>query len=359
MRGILLLLVSVSTAAYGQSVFLNGEYIIGARASSLSAFTANADLEHAVMLNPAKLSDVNNLYLTSDYEYQKSLSNLSSSQFLRTRSAGVAFPVGVAGIGTSYSYLEFNKSHTELYEIGIGIPIFFGLSIGITGKYILFGEEKSPQLAAYDNVILDYEWKKFAFDVGLHRKDVLANNMFFSAVINLGATYDNIGARGHVNSRYLPVLQTFPDYLPEFITIGAEYSFISNYRLADFEMFRFSFAFDYSHRTNASPVSNFDSIEYPRDIYRLGFEGQALGVLSVRIGYVLAAPEVAGRSLITSVAVSQAGTGFSYGFSLRFPIRLVLPEMPLNWIELYYSKNPGWTTSIDHNLFGMSTQIEI
>ncbi|MGC8595288.1 MAG: hypothetical protein ACP5US_03550 [Candidatus Kryptoniota bacterium] len=359
----LLTLIAISAVAYGQSAVLNGEYIIGARASSLSAFTADPDPEHAVALNPAKLSEVSNLYLTSDYEYQKSLNDMSSSNFLRMRSGGAAFHAGYIGIGTNYSYFEFNKNHTELYEVGVGFPAVFGVSLGITGKYISFEENKNLG-PAYQNVIADYKWKKFVFDVGLHMKDVLASNMFFNAVINIGATYDNINIKGGVTQRYVPDIpvslsQTFPDYLPEFITIGGQYSFISNYRLADFEMFRFSFAVDYSHRTNNSPTVYVDKVEYPRDIYRLGFEGQALGVLSVRIGYVLAAPEISGKSFVTNVPVAQAGTGFSYGFSLRFPIRLVLPQIPLNWMEVYYSKSPGWTTSIDHNLFGVSAQMEI
>jgi|GEM_PF-4528088 hypothetical protein len=359
----LLTLIAVSTAAFGQSAFLNGEYIIGARASSMSAFAADPDPEHAVILNPAKLSDVTNLYLTCDYEYQRSLNGMFRSNFFRTRSAGATFHVLFLGVGTDYSYLELNQNRTELYEVGFGIPTFSGISLGITGKYISLEEERNLE-PLYPNVIANYRSKKFAFDVGLHKKDILANNMFFSAVINMGITYDNIGIKGSVTRKYLPETsvmtdQTIPDYIPEFITIGAQYSFISNYRLADFEMFRFSVAADYSHRTNVSPPVYSNNIEYPRDIYRLGFEGQALGVLAVRIGYVLTAPEIAGKSFVTNVSVSQAGTGFSYGFSLRFPIRLVLPDIPLNWIELYYSKSPGWTTSIDHNLFGLSAQIEM
>lgn len=342
--------------AFSQSLFLGGEYVLGNRAAGMSAYVADPDFAHAVQLNPAKLGYVTTIYTAADYEY---LSRSVGELFLRTSpadylangrlsawDASIAFPLATIGAGASFSAFDLAGWRTTISGLGVGVPLPLGFSLGVTGKYVSIRQE-SIIPGGFSRPYL----RKFTFDFGAMNRTMLANTTFFRAILSSGIVFRDILPGAAWNYQNPPVNQQKNAVdLPQSFGIGVAYTFASNYRLYDFELFRVTGAIDYEHVfNNSDPLDDF--ISQP-DIYRVGLETTALGVLAVRIGYTLKAPLVEGYDLFNNLAVARMGTGFSYGFSLRFPVKLVLPSLPVTSLEISYAKNPEWNSGMYHNLFG-------
>ncbi len=328
----------------------------------MAACVASPDLAHAVTLNPARLASVYSVYASSDYETlsgptdQLFLPN-SSSQFLQNGNlaawdVSVAFPIGLLGGGACYSSLELGGWRTTISSFGLATGLPLGFSIGVTGKHISF----SRTFLATDQTVfpVDMKGSRFTFDVGAANRVELSNTTFFRAILSTGAVFANVLPGMTLKSGEPGYLGTATDVsvnLPQTFSCGIAYTFASNYRLGDFELFKVTMAADYMHlfATNA-PMDDLPSFN---DQYRVGLEAMALGALAVRLGYTFKTPTRPGSDPYNNLSVSQMGTGFSYGFSLRFPVKLLLPDLPLVSVEASYAKNPQWNTGMYHDLFGI------
>jgi hypothetical protein len=230
--------------------------------------------------------------------------------------------------------------------VGAGVRIPFGFSLGVTGKYITLRKNVAVPGATGSS-----DLEKFTFDVGAMNRTILANTTFFRAIFSSGIVFTNILPSVKWSGQLgVPLADAAAD-LPQTFQCGLAYTFASNYRLSDFELFKVTGAIDYSHLfSNSSPI---DGFILPRDQYRVGLETIALGILAVRIGYTLKTPVLTGEDLYNRLTVSRMGSGVSYGFSLRFPVKLVLPALPVTSLELSYAKNPEWNSGVYHDLFGV------
>jgi len=361
------LIFVAAKSALSQSLFLDGEYILPNRAAGMSAYVADPDYAHAVLLNPARLAFVQNVYVGSDFEYfsrniSQPLSPDSSSRFLangilQTWDLSAAFPAGPLGVGVSYNNFQLGGWRTTISALGFGVQLPFGFSFGITGKYLTFERLVvviSP--VPFANYLTQSRMNKFTFDVGVANRTVLADNMFFRAIFSAGTSFSNVLSSTTMSGVY-PLVSSNPDVkIPQLFSVGVAYTFASNYQIANFELFKLTAVADYSHLlSNSNPL---DSFIAQKDQYRLGLETTALGVLAVRVGYTLKTPKVTVVDQSNNLQVSQMGTGFSYGFSLRFPTKLVLPNLPIMSLELSYAKNPEWNSGIYHDLFGVVCEMQ-
>jgi len=336
--------------------FLNGEFVLPARAAAMSAYTADPDFAHAVLLNPAKLSAVSSVHLSTDYEYlQYNVYNFSA-WFLRARDVGGVFSAGPIGSGLNYGYYEIADFKTNVYTVGAGIDLPFGPAIGIAAKYITynFGPLIVSTVSNPNGIgSVTLKANKFTFDLGTRHETTLANNDFIKVTLALGTTFSNVLAKISMEVEpTLPELEKSLDYeLPQHFSIGAACTFASNQTVSDLELFRFSIAADYSHLMNNA--RDMVSLYPHKDLYRFGIEGQALEVLAIRVGYNHKTPEIEGISLSSGSRVERMGDGFSYGFSLHLPIKLFLPSLPVTSFEMLYGKNPQFGTNKDHDIFGV------
>lgn len=322
----------------------------------MSAYVADPDYAHSVLLNPAKLGYASNIYIAGDYEYfspgkgelyfLNSPSDFLSSGGLSSVSASAAVPVGPVGTGAAFEAFNFAGWRTTVAAFGVATEIPLGFSLGITGKYVTLMKQ-----VAVPGGTWQYRLKKFTFDLGAMNRTTLADNTFFRAILSTGIVFTNVLAKTTWGGEHPPSpIMNGEVNLPQTFGCGIAYTFASNYRLADYELFRLTGAIDYSHLfSNSSPVDNFS---WQHDQYRIGLETMALGVLAVRIGYTLKTPVTAGTDTQNNLSVSRMGTGFSYGFSLRFPVKLVLPSLPVTALEISYAKNPEWNSGMYHDLFG-------
>lgn len=354
--GLFVLIFLLANSAFSQSLFLGGGYVLGNRAAGMSAYVADPDYAHSVLLNPAKLGFVSTFYAASDYEYfsrgvgelflPSTPSDYLANGNLSAWDASIAFPVGPLGAGAAFSAFDFAGWRTTVSSLGAGVRIPLGFSIGLTGKYLTVAKETIIP-GGFDTYKLD----RFTFDIGAMNHTVLANTTFFRAILSSGIVFTNVLSGANWTQQGQPVVpQELDVNLPQTFECGLAYTFASNYRLSDFELFRVTGAADYSHLfSNPGPV---DGFMLQHDQYRVGLETVALGVLAVRIGYTLKTPRVAGVDLFNNLSVSRMGSGFSYGFSLRFPVKLVLPALPVTSLELSYAKNPEWNSGMYHDLFG-------
>ena len=354
----LVIVILTSASASGQSMFLGGGYVLGNRAAGMSAYVADPDFAHAVILNPAKLSFAETVYAASDYEYfstdvgllflPSTPSDYLSSGELSAWDASFAMPVGPLGAGASFSAFDLAGWRTTLSAVGAAVRMPFGFSLGVTGKYITL---RRPEVIPGGMGKSSFE--KFTFDLGAMNRAVLANTTFFQAILSSGVVFSNIlpGVTWTQDGASSGNLLNTPANLPQTLQCGIAYTFASNYRLSDFELFRVTGAIDYSHLfSKSSPI---DEFTFQRDQYRIGLETVALGILAVRIGYTLKTPVVMGEDLYNNLTISRMGSGVSYGFSLRFPVKLVLPALPVTSMELSYAKNPEWNSGVYHDLFGV------
>ncbi len=356
-KSILFVLVLLSSpAAFSQSLFLGEGYVLGNRAAGMSAYLADPDFAHAVQLNPARLGYATTIYTAADYEYfsgnvgelflQSTPADYLSNGRLTAWDATAAFPLANIGGGASFSAYDLAGWRTTISLLGVGVPLPLGFSVGLAGKYVTVrGESIIPAGRSSP------ELERLTFDLGAMNRTTLANTTFFRAILSSGIVFTNVLPGASWNNQQSPAGQEGRGIdLPRTLGVGVAYTFASNYRLYDFELFRVTGALDYAHVFNSSnPLDSF--IAQP-DIYRVGLETVALGVLAVRIGYTLKAPVVKGYDLFNNLSVARMGTGFSYGFSLRFPVKLVLPSLPVTSLEISYAKNPEWNSGVYHNLFG-------
>ncbi|HEY9166309.1 MAG TPA: hypothetical protein VIS48_09130 [Candidatus Kryptonia bacterium] len=349
-----------------QSIFLDDEYLLPTRAAAMSAYVADPDYPHAVVLNPAKLGFVQFVHAASDYQYfsrdvsELFLGDSTSNPFQNGKLAAwdvsTAFPVGPLGAGIAYTSSYLGGWRTDVARFGIGFGLPLGFAAGITGKYVMYTRSNSTSIPDGATQIYQSNADKFTVDVGIENRTVLADNTFFLAIVSSGATFSNILRSATLNPVSGPNLQPNPGIiLPEVLTIGGSYLFASNYRVADFELFRLTGALDYSHLFKGSSPP--DNLVSHTDQYRLGLEASALGILSLRLGYTYKAPTVRVEDGYNHLQVPMMGTGFSYGFSLRFPIKLVLPVLPITTIEMSYAKNPEWSSGMYHDLFGLTLEM--
>ncbi len=345
-----------SNTGLAQSLFLGGGYTLGNRAAAMAAYIADPDYAHSVLLNPAKLGYANNTYVAGDYEYfsggrgelflPDSPPNILTDGDLSIFDASIAVPVGPLGAGAAFEAFDLGGWRTTVVGLGAAVEIPLGFSIGITGKYLTLQKR-----VAVPGGTWEYSLGKFTFDVGAMNRTTLADNTFFRAILSAGAVFTNVLPKSTWSTQFPVSPGTNLDAnLPQTFGCGVAYTFASNYRLADFELFRLTGAVDYSHVfSNSSPVDGFTR---QRDQYRIGLETMALGVLAVRLGYTLKTPVIPGTDQQNGLSISRMGTGFSYGFSLRFPVKLVLPDLPVTSLEISYAKNPEWNSGMYHDLFG-------
>lgn len=351
---LIVFLTAASTSA--QSMFLGGGYVLGNRAAGMSAYVADPDYAHAALLNPAKLGFAETVYAASDYEYfsrdvgllflPSTPSDYLSNGKFSAWDASLALPLGPLGAGASFSAFDLAGWRTTMSDIGAGVRIPFGFSVGVTGKYITVRKEEGIPGGTGSS-----DLERFTFDAGAMNRTVLANTTFFRAILSSGVVFSNIlPGVAWTRQSGVPSYELSAD-LPQTFQCGLAYTFASNYRLSDFELFRVTGAIDYSHLfSNSSPIDNF---LFQQDQYRIGLETIALGILAVRIGYTLKTPVLTGEDLYNRLSVSRMGSGVSYGFSLRFPVKLVLPALPVTSLELSYAKNPEWNSGVYHDLFGV------
>ncbi|OYV88209.1 MAG: hypothetical protein B7Z63_01000 [Ignavibacteriae bacterium 37-53-5] len=349
------------SAALSQSLFLGGGYTIGNRAAAMSAYVADPDYAHSVLLNPAKLGYAANMYVAGDYEYfsrgtgELFLPNSSPDSFsngnLSAMNLSLAVPVGPVGMGAAFNAFDLGGWRTTVSGLGAAVRLPLGFSVGVTGKYLTLAK-----LVALPGGSDGYNLGKFTFDVGAMNHTTLADNTFFRAILSGGVVFTNLLSRGTWSTDLPPTPGKSQDVrIPQTFGCGIAYTFASNYRLADFELFRVTGAIDYSHLlSNSTPV---DNLTWQRDQYRVGLETIALGILAVRLGYTLKTPAMAGVDQQNDLYISRMGTGFSYGFSLRFPVKLVLPSLPVASLEISYAKNPEWNSGMYHDLFGAVFEI--
>jgi hypothetical protein len=352
-------------AALSQSLFLGGDYTLGNRAAGMSAYVADPDYAHSVLLNPAKLGYAAYLYVAGDYEYFSrgtgelflpvNSPDYLSNGILSAWDASLGLPIGPVGIGAAFQGFELAGWRTTIAAVGAGKQLPLGFAIGVTAKYLTVSKQ-TLMSSGFDR----FNLKQITVDVGGMNRTTLADNTFFRAILSTGFVFTNLIPHGSWSPEY-EVLGTpdNPGYidvnLPRTFGCGVAYTFASNYRLADFELFRVTGALDYSHVfDNSYPI---DSFTQQRDQYRLGLETIALGILAVRIGYTLKTPAVQITDPQNSLFIARAGTGFSYGFSLRFPVKLVLPSLPVASLEISYAKNPEWSSGMYHDLFGAVFEI--
>ncbi len=352
---VLIVFLTAPTAS-AQSMFLGGGYVLSNRAAGMSAYVADPDYDHAVLLNPAKLGFAQTVYAGSDYEYfsrdvgllflPSTPSNYLSNGKLSAWDASFAMPVGPLGAGASFSAFDLAGWRTTMSAVGAAVRVPFGFSIGLTGKYVTVDKED-----VIPGGIGVSSLNRFTFDVGAMNRTVLANTTFFRAIFSSGVVFSNvIPGVTWTQQGGTPATSQSAD-LPQTFQCGLAYTFASNYRLSDFELFRVTGAIDYSHLfSNSSPIDNFT---LQRDQYRIGLETIALGILAVRIGYTLKTPVLMGEDLYNRLSIAHMGSGVSYGFSLRFPVKLVLPALPVTSLELSYAKNPEWNSGVYHDLFGV------
>ncbi len=326
----------------------------------MSAYVADPDFAHAVELNPAKLSYAGYLYVSSDYEYEsRSLGELflpPSSEYFSNGNfvswnASLGMPAGPIGVGAAFSAYDIGGWRTTSSSLGLAVPLPLGFSVGVAPKYLTV--EKLMAIPGGDRV---ETLKAFAFDVGAMNRTVLANTTFFRAILSTGAVFTNILPKQSWDLTVGVPAPLNPNVtLPRSLGLGIAYTFASNYRLADFELFRVTGALDYTHVFTGDPP--LDGLREQPDQYRIGLETMALGVLALRIGYTLKSPSTPMTYAPDGPWVSQPGSGFSYGFSLRFPVKLVLPALPVTSLELSYAKNPEWSSGMYHDLFGAVAEI--
>ncbi len=349
------------SAALSQSLFLGGGYTLGNRAAAMSAYVADPDYAHSVLLNPAKLGYAANMYVAGDYEYfsrgtgelflPNSPPDFISNGNLTALDASLAVPFGPVGIGAAFNAFDLGGWRTTVSGLGAAVKLPLGFSVGVTGKYLTVAK-----IVAIPGGFDNYRLGKFTFDVGAMSHTTLADNTFFRAIFSSGVVFTNLLSQGTWSADRPLASGQSPDVrVPQTFGCGIAYTFASNYRLADFELFRVTGAIDYSHTLgNSTPV---DYFIMQRDQYRVGLETMALGVLAVRLGYTLKTPVIAGVDPQNDLYVSRMGTGFSYGFSLRFPVKLVLPSLPVASLEISYAKNPEWSSGMYHDLFGAVFEI--
>ncbi len=359
--GLLVFLALPVNAALSQSLFLGDGYTLGNRAAGMSAYVADPDYAHSALLNPAELGYAANMYVAGDYEYfsrgpgELFLPNTSrdflSNRNLSALNASLAVPAGPVGLGAAFNAFDLGGWRTTVSGLGIAVRLPLGFSVGITGKYLALAK-----LVAIPGGVDKYDLGKFTFDVGAMNHTTLADNTFFRAILSCGVVFTNLLSQGTWNTdRPLAAGQSPDVRVPQTFGCGIAYTFASNYRLADFELFRVTGALDYSHTlSNAVPV---DFLMSQRDQYRVGLETIALGILAVRLGYTLKTPAMAGVDQENDLFISRMGSGFSYGFSLRFPVKLVLPSLPVASLEISYAKNPEWNSGMYHDLFGAVFEI--
>ena len=332
----------------------------------MSAYVAAPDYAHAVTLNPAGLAYVYDIYAASDYEsfarqpgelFLPSLpSQYLSSGTLKAWDVTAAFPVGPLGGGACYSSFELGGWKTKVSSLGLAAGLPLGFSAGVTGKYVAL----SRTYLATDEVIVPgvVNANRFTFDIGVANRVELSNTTFFRAILSTGAVFSNVlnslTMKPENRAGVVPI-GDLNVQLPQTFSCGIAYTFASNYRLADFELFNVMAAADYVHLLGSDdPVDDLPSY---KDQYRIGLETIALGILAVRLGYTFKAPAVGGYDYYNNLHIAQMGSGFSYGFSLRFPVKLVLPDWPLASLELSYAKNPEWNTGMYHELFGLVAEL--
>ncbi len=355
-RAAVLIVFLTAASASAQSMFVGGDYVLGNRAAGMSAYVADPDYAHAVFLNPAKLGFAETVYAASDYEYfsrdpgllflPSTPSDYLSNGKFSAWDASLVLPLGPFGAGASFSAFDLAGWRTTTSDVGAGVRIPFGFSLGVTGKYITLRKNVAVPGATGSS-----DLEKFTFDVGAMNRTILANTTFFRAIFSSGIVFTNILPSVKWSGQLgVPLADAAAD-LPQTFQCGLAYTFASNYRLSDFELFKVTGAIDYSHLfSNSSPI---DGFILPRDQYRVGLETIALGILAVRIGYTLKTPVLTGEDLYNRLTVSRMGSGVSYGFSLRFPVKLVLPALPVTSLELSYAKNPEWNSGVYHDLFGV------
>lgn len=357
LRRVLFVIVLLSgPAAYPQSIFLDGGYVIGDKAAGMAAYIAAPDFAHAVQLNPAGLGYVGTLYAATDYEYfsrdvgllflPDTPTDLLTNGRLSAWDASLAFPVGQIGIGASFNSYDLAGWRTTVSCVGAGVPLPLGFSIGATAKYV--SVEKPTFVPGGSSAA---KLNRVTFDIGAMNRTELANTTFFRAILSSGVVFTNVLAPTKWRDLILPSgQQTLNVDLPQTFGFGVAYTFASNYRLYDFELFRVTAAVDYSHILGAT--NPMDGFTLQRDSYRIGLETTALGVLAVRLGYTLKTPVIQGYDSYSHLTVARMGSGFSYGFSLRFPLKLVLPSVPITSLEVSYAKNPEWNSGMYHDIFG-------
>ncbi len=335
----------------------------------MSAYVADPDFAHAVMLNPARLASVYNVFVASDYEYfsrqqgelffpSPSLQLLENGR-LAAWDVSAGFPAGPLGAGAAFSSFDLGGWRTTVSALAVAVRLPLGFSAGITGKYLTNSRFTPDFVASTFGATVQLKSSRFTFDLGAINRQVLANNTFFEAVLSTGAVFSNVLTGMKLQSQS-PVVVFPPNSLnvdlPQTFSCGIAYSFISNYRLADFELFRVTAAADYSHLlSNSTPI---DELPSYKDQYRVGLETTALGILAVQVGYTLKAPIRQGSDLDNGLTVARMGTGFSYGFSLRFPVKLLLPDLPVVSLELSYAKNPEWNSGMYQDLFGVVAEMQ-
>ncbi len=322
----------------------------------MAAYVADPDFAHSVLLNPANLVHAANVYVAGDYENFNrgegelflpfnSLPGFLANGKLTSWNISMAAPLEVVGVGAAFDGFELAGWRTTISAIGTGVQLPLGFSAGVTGKYITV--DANPENAV-PVVSSQYSVSHLTFDLGVMKRAVLADNTFFRAILSLGADFSNIvpGSAWYANGHKLYSID-----LPQTISFGAAYTFVSNYRLADYDLFRVTLAADYSHVLgNSAPM---DGFIVQNDQFRVGLETVALGVLAARVGYTLKTPQYSFYDPANDLTVSRMGSGFSYGFSLRFPVKLLLPDLPITSLELSYSKNPQWNSGMYHDMFGL------
>ncbi len=325
----------------------------------MSAYVADPDFAHSVLLNPANLVHAANTYLGADYEhFQRGVGELFlpdaqpgslANGNLTSWNFSLTAPVGAVGVGAAFDGFELGGWRTTVSALGVGVQLPFGFSGGLTGKYVTASTTHLfPGVGGGTIEFGEYTLSSFTFDLGAMNRVVLANNTFFQAILRSGITLSNVlpSTGWYVQSSRVSSVD-----LPRVLSLGVAYTFASNYRLADFDLFRVTVAADYSNVLGNSSVM--DEFIMQNDQYRVGLETVALGVLAVRIGYTLKTPEYSFYDIANDLTISRMGSGFSYGFSLRFPAKLVLPDLPIASLEISYAKNPEWNSGMYHDLFGV------
>lgn len=367
-------MVLFAGTALAQSIFLDGGYVLPNRAAGMSAYVADPDFAHAALLNPARLASAYNMFIASDYEYfsrqrgelffPNSSSQLFQNGKLAAWDVSAGFPVGPLGGGVAFSSFNLGGWRTTVSVLAVGVRLPLGFSAGVSGKYVTYSRFEENLANGTPGSGVEMKTNRFTFDLGAINRQVLANNTFFEAVLSAGAVFSNVLAdmelQPQLQSANQPAAAVLPGNinvtLPQTFSCGIAYSFISNYRLADFELFKVTAAADYSHLfSNSTPI---DELPSHRDQYRVGLETTALGILAVQVGYTLKAPARQGIDGDNNLSVARMGTGFSYGFSLRFPVKLLLPDLPVVSLELSYAKNPEWNSGMYQDLFGVVAEMQ-
>ncbi len=173
---------------FGQSLFIDGGYVLGNRAAGMSAYVADPDFAHSVVLNPARLGYVSTVYVASDYQYfsraagelflPSSPTAFLSNGKLSAWDAALAIPLGPVGGGASFSAFELGGWRTTSSAVGAGLPLPLGFSVGLTGKYLTMSK-----LESIPGGTRRYDLNRLTFDAAAMYRTTLADNTFFRAIL--------------------------------------------------------------------------------------------------------------------------------------------------------------------------------